>query len=45
MTAPFVPTLDHLKKAYSVTSQATQITPHPGGAAMGAAALEAKASR
>jgi threonine dehydratase len=27
MTAPFVPTLDHLKKAYSVTSQATQITP------------------
>jgi threonine dehydratase len=27
MTKLFVPTLDHLKKAYAVTSQATQITP------------------
>lgn len=27
MTAPSVPTLDHLKRAYAVTSQATQFTP------------------
>lgn len=27
MTEPFVPTLDHLQKAYAVTSKATQITP------------------
>ena len=27
MTDPIVPTLDHLKRAYAVTSQATQMTP------------------
>jgi threonine dehydratase len=34
MTAPFVPTLDHLKKAYAVTSRATQITPLLDSAAL-----------
>lgn len=34
MMAPFVPTLDHLKRAYAVTSRATQITPLLDSAAL-----------
>jgi threonine dehydratase len=34
MMAPFVPTLDHLKQAYAVTSRATQITPLLDSAAL-----------